>query len=169
MKTILLAVVLVAGCGQFSTKYEAAEYPPSSMHIAPAAGALARKIWIDPNVPTAPVLAGAAVWLQVGITSVYEPDSALADVHVRSDGNPDCTGEIWYGNGDVDGDINLHMSCFVDKDGPINIEHVAAHEFGHVIGLGHIPQEQPALMNAFIDDSVVPVLTDADVAAFRAH
>lgn len=164
MKTVLLLIACI-GCG---THYPEAPGDP----VFPAL----TRIWINSEVPADAVVRGVKIWQDVGayveITTI--PDGAL---HINPDVLIDCSPDpvamtTWVGQ-DRGDEIVLRLPCFPGAGVPgstdaIRLSVVVAHEFGHALGLHHIPQQLHAIMNPSIDLSGSPVLSDADKEEFWA-
>lgn len=163
MKTLLVAALLAGGCGDYFTTCES-DPPVTTAQAAltsiPApAGATPYKVWIAGDIPAGPVMAGMSVWEKAGISVATESDPSLAEVRVLPLNGLDCQ----YGQ--TTGQEIRISTRLLDA---VGILYVAAHEFGHRLGLSHIPGHATALMNAYGDVSAPPVITDADLDQARA-
>lgn len=151
---MIAAVLVASGCG--------------ADRLIPA-----ERIYVDQSIPATAAAEALAVWNALGASSTIVSDRATATVTIMAGTETDCAptpdGHIWIGQHQPDPiaaggrAVYIRMACYV-VDSPAS---VIAHELGHVFYIGHL-DDPDALMKAFMDDTVPPVLTDADKAAYRA-
>lgn len=153
MKTLLVAALVLAGCG-----------------VQGLQSVQGQKVYVD-GVPAEAVVVALGMWNSaVGTDLAVTSDPRISSVTVAAV-TDDCAagpGGNTYVGYDDEGTTTaaICMGHFPDPSDPL-LPAVIAHELGHVMGMHHIPLETPALMN----HTVLPesVITDSDVAQFRAR
>lgn len=171
MKVLLVVALLgLAGCGDV--------WPTGDKSFGAYPESL--RIYIDPAIPSQPVMAGAAMWAEfISAKQVSTPEMANAWVSVNDESTcPDYRAgkNTDFGLTVAASRVSLHMSCWpnaaVEHDFDyVLVRWVAAHEFGHVMRMAH-NDTAPAVMNTWIDldrvSQVGPMITDADREEFRS-
>ena len=130
-------------------------------------------VYVDPAVPMESALAGMNMWRDgVGVNWVLTEDRRAADVSIVAvtDGCIESDGTTWGGYDD-DGSTaaslcmgNFHLELPSEV---ASLNGTIAHELGHVMHLGHLPDAELALMNNR-DPGSLAAITDADKRAWHA-
>lgn len=147
MRWLVLAAVLVVGCGDI--------YPRPV-------------IVVDQSVPMEAAVAAIRAWSVVAVP-VEIATEGVGNLLITAGAETDCEtqpdGVLYVGayrptDRDV---IYIRMACYQDSSPAATI----AHEMGHWYGIGHVGPE-PGIMNAPFNEGPAPVISEADIAAFRA-
>jgi hypothetical protein len=140
----LLLGMLAAGCANMGGPGQ----EPRPSHLT---------VWIDPQVQPLPVVKGMAIWQDVGVyvdvVTVREGANFSFLPDVLPDCSPDSAGRIWDGQARISQQLAvLRLPCWPEAGlagsrDSIEMQAVAAHEFGHLVGMDHIEDGSCNIMN----------------------
>lgn len=169
MKTLLVAALVLVGCG--GAEDEAVTPVTPSQVVAPAEAvtpaALPSGISVADGLPADAIARACSVWADYGVDCTIRKGAA----QIRFTNWPQACpvgpqAEVpAVGRGTPDGEVVLWGACLTDVT---LLEHVAAHELGHVFGLQHVADENALMF--WYSGSTAPTLDDADRAEWaRVH
>lgn len=129
-------------------------------------------VYVDPAVPLGAAQDGMLMWRDaVGIdwAITTERNKAAVTIVSVSDGCVGPHGKLiggWDDEGSTQASICMANFQLEDPDEVVNLSATIAHELGHVMHLGHIPDAVLAVMNR--DPGLQTSVSDADKRAWHA-
>lgn len=125
-------------------------------------------VWVDPSMSDWYILQGIAIWAPLGAVAHIAADRNDADARFTPvfDGCPDNPISRMGWTAENTHESFVRMDCLALMPDPnMSLMTLSAHEFGHQIGLPHIPDDQ-SLMFRSPDLWNFPTLTQSDRAEF---
>lgn len=168
-KALLLGLALVIGCGEAQGPEAPTEQPAQLVApvVAVTPAELESGIWVGPGLPADVIARACSVWAGYGVDCTIRQGPASVQFTNWPQACPvGPQGEVpAVGRGTPDGEVVLWGACLTDTT---LLEHVAAHELGHVFGLQHVADEHALMF--WYSGPTEPALNDADAAEWnRVH